>query len=99
MEYKPPTNELIRSIVLQGHNVTEAAKLLRIGRSALSNVLNGKADLSLPLATKIEDVFRYSGLALLKDQVEYKYQQFRKDVGSLICPVCPYPTTREDEDA
>lgn len=79
---------ILRSIVLaEGRNVSEAAKILRIGRPALSKVLNGNADLSVELAAKIEDVFRYSALDLLQRQATQKLNEYRRTTGSVILPV------------
>lgn len=52
-------------------SISFAARVLRIGRPALSNVLNGKAALSIPLATRIEEYFKYDREALLNMQFEY----------------------------
>ncbi len=78
---------ILRSIVLQNDSVTEAAKKLQIGRPGLSNVLNSKASLSIELACKIEDVYAYSALALLQKQLEYDYDVYRFEVGSVILPM------------
>ena len=47
--------------------------MLKISRPALSDVLNGKAELSMQLAKKIEVVFRYDGLALMEMQLQDKW--------------------------
>lgn len=80
---------VLRGIVLQSgrYSVTDAAAMLSIGRPALSNVLNGNADLSVELAAKIEDRFRYSALALLQYQAARKLRKYRETVGSVILPV------------
>jgi plasmid maintenance system antidote protein VapI len=80
---------ILRGIILQSgrETVTDAARLLRIGRPALSNVLNGNAELSVELAAKIEDVYRYSALALLQYQAARKLREYRETVGSEILPV------------
>jgi plasmid maintenance system antidote protein VapI len=83
---------ILRAIVLgspERMTVTEAAKRLRIGRVALSNVLNGNADLSVDLAARIEDVFRYSALDLLQRQAELKLDAYRRNTGSVILPKAP----------
>ena len=87
---------ILRSIILgqrgfsAGHShltVSEAAITLGIGRPALAKVLNGHADLSLELAVKIEDVFRYSALALLQHQAARKLAEYRRTIGSTILPI------------
>src|SRR6266699_954469 len=58
---------ILRSVVLgspEQRTITEAAKMLGIGRPALSFVLNGRADLSIELAYNIERVFKYDALDL-----------------------------------
>lgn len=89
--------DLLQSIVLRnGRNVTEAAQRLRIGRPALSNVLNGNAELSLELAIRIEDVFQYSAAALLHYQVDQKIAEYRATTGSVILPVFGKSTLLSD---
>lgn len=80
---------ILRAIVLGNgtRTVSRAATMLRIGRPALSRVLNGNAELSVELAARIEDVFRYSALALLQHQAARKLAEYRKTVGSEILPV------------
>jgi len=77
---------IIKHIIPSDMTVTEAAKILGISRPALSNVLNGNAELSISLACKIEDVFRYKALALLEYQLVDKYQNYRQKVGSTVVP-------------
>ena len=50
--------------------VTEAAKLLGIGRPALSNFLNGRAKLSTSMALRLERVFNADSQQLLDLQAE-----------------------------
>jgi plasmid maintenance system antidote protein VapI len=57
----------------------EAGARLHITRSALSTVLNGHADLSIPLAARIEDVCGgCTALDLLQRQVVAKLEAYRK---------------------
>lgn len=51
--------------------VKEAAKLLGVGRPALSNLLNGNADLSPEMAARLEKVFGADHQELLKMQVAF----------------------------
>jgi len=72
---------ILRNIVLgspEQRTITEAAKMLGIGRPALSFVLNGHADLSIELAYNIERVFRYDALDLLLRQTRIKLEAYRK---------------------
>ncbi len=52
-------------------SVTKAAELIGVGRPALSNLLNGKASLSVDMATRIEKAFGKPREDLLKMQTEY----------------------------
>ena len=69
----------LRAVILNGIHgsisVTKAATMLDVGRVNLSRVLNGKADLSIELAKKIEYIFQYDGLELLKMQLTDKYNK------------------------
>ena len=51
--------------------VKEAAKLLGVGRPALSNLLNGNADLSPEMAARLEKVFGADQQDLLKKQAAF----------------------------
>ena len=58
-------------VIPKGMSVTNAAKLLGVGRSALSNLLNGKASLSPDMATRIEKTFSVSARELMDMQAAY----------------------------
>ncbi|MGD0013639.1 MAG: HigA family addiction module antitoxin [Bryobacteraceae bacterium] len=51
--------------------VKDAAKLLGVGRPALSNLLNGNAALSPEMATRLEKAFGADPQKLLKLQADY----------------------------
>ena len=62
----------IRENVLpKGMSVTNAAKLLGVGRPALSNLLNGNASLSPDMATRIEKAFGITARKLIDMQAAY----------------------------
>jgi len=85
--YNPPhVGWFVYQLFTDNMTITEAAARLKIGRPALSRVVNEKADLSVSLAARVEDVFRYSGEALLKYQAEYKFLKYRETVLSEILP-------------
>ena len=74
---------ILRSIILgspEQRSITDAAKMLGIGRPALSFVLNGRADLSVELAYNIERVFKYDALDLLLRQTRIKLETYQKSV-------------------
>ena len=59
----------IRDHVLpNGMTVSAAAERLGVGRPALSNLLNGNADLSSDMATRLQDAFGADAKALLEQQ-------------------------------
>jgi addiction module HigA family antidote len=60
-----------------GLSVKDAAKLLGVGRPALSNLLNGKAALSPEMALRIEKVFGASQEELLQTQAKFDESQTR----------------------
>ena len=70
--------------------VKDAAKLLDVGRPALSNLLNGNADLS-PEMARLEKAFSADPLKLLKMQAEFDQHRQRSmasrlPVGAYIPP-------------
>lgn len=64
-------------IVKPKKSITEVAKKLRIGRSAFSNMINGKSDLSVELALKIEGVFDLDASEMLVAQLYEKLSEAR----------------------
>ena len=66
----------IRSEVIPaGISVTRAAELAKVGRPALSNLLNGKAALSAEMAARLEKAFGVSRNSLLEMQAKYDAAQ------------------------
>ena len=59
----------------RGMTVTAAAELLKIGRPALSKVLNGRAKLSSSLAVRIEAAFGFPAKDLMNMQASSKKQK------------------------
>jgi addiction module HigA family antidote len=79
MNNPPHVGEMIRYEVIQplGLNVTAAAKVLGVTRSALSNVLSGRASLSPEMAIRIEKAFGPKMEHLLRMQFAYDLVQAR----------------------
>ena len=79
MSNPPHVGEMIRYEVIQplGLNVTAAAKVLGVTRSAFSNVLNGRASLSPAMAIRIEKAFGPKMEHLLRMQFTYDLVQAR----------------------
>jgi addiction module HigA family antidote len=72
MSSEPHPGFYIReNVIPNGMSVTDAAKLLGVGRPALSNLLNGKASLSPDMATRIEKAFGVSAHELMDMQAAY----------------------------
>ena len=64
-----------RNVIPTNVTVKDAAKLLGVGRPALSNVLNGKAALSSNMAARLEKVFGASQKKLLEMQSAFDAAQ------------------------
>lgn len=68
----PHPGHFVRDRVLpSGMSVTEAAKLLDVGRPAFSNFLNGNAALSPDMAARLERAFSHSAQDLMDMQAAY----------------------------
>jgi len=60
-----------------GRTVTELAGMLGMSRPALSNVLNGNAELSMELALKLEEKFGMDASKLLINQLGEQLEETR----------------------
>ena len=60
-----------------GLTVTEAARVLGVGRQALSAVLNGKSSLSADMAIRIQKAFGPDWKTLVRVQANYDIAQAR----------------------
>jgi antitoxin HigA-1 len=69
---------LKEAIVPDEMSVTEAARLLGVGRPALSQLLNEKASLSPEMALRFEKVFGVKMDTLLRMQARYDAWHMRK---------------------
>jgi antitoxin HigA-1 len=69
----PHPGEFIRTEIIEplGLTVTDAAKVLRVSRPALSSLLNGKANLSGEMALRIEKAFGPKMDTLIRIQAAY----------------------------
>ncbi len=72
------------NIIPQGLTVTEAAKLLGIGRPALSNFLNGRAKLSSRMALRLEKAFGADSNELLRLQAETERKSVDLDKENVV---------------
>lgn len=80
MRNPPHPGQFIRDeiIIANGLSVTGASDLLHVGRSALSNLLNGHADLSPEMALRIEMGFGIRMDTLMGMQMAYDVAQVRR---------------------
>jgi addiction module HigA family antidote len=76
----PHPGVFIRSEILDPRNlsVSEGAKALGVSRPALSNLLNGRADLSGEMALRIEKAFGVRMDTLLRMQVSFDIARTRQ---------------------
>jgi addiction module HigA family antidote len=80
MKNPPHPGDFIRTEIIgpAGLSVTDAAKALQVSRPALSNLLNGRADLSGDMALRIEKAFGVKMDTLMRMQASYDIAQTRK---------------------
>jgi addiction module HigA family antidote len=90
----------IRREILEPHglNVTQAAKVLEVGRQALSPLLNEHADLSPEMALRIEKAFGVSMDTLMRMQNSYDIAQARSREGEItVKPYVPKPEKKPEQ--
>jgi addiction module HigA family antidote len=80
MRNPPHPGAFIRTEILAplALSVTAAAQALRVSRPALSNLLNGQADLSGDMALRVEKAFGVRMDTLLRMQASYDIAQTRQ---------------------
>src|SRR5580692_4216014 len=80
MKNPPHPGDFIRTEVIKpaGLSVTAAATALNVSRPALSNLLNGSADLSGDMALRIEKAFGVNMDTLMRMQASYEIARTRK---------------------
>ena len=80
MKSPPHTGTFIKAEIIDptGLTVTAAAKVLGVSRPALSNLLNGKSDLSGDMALRLEKAFGVSMELLMRMQASYNIAVARK---------------------
>lgn len=66
-----------------GLSVTEAARILGIGRQALSTLVNGKAAVSADMAIRFEKAFGVDAGLLLRMQAQWALAGVRKRAASI----------------
>ena len=80
MKNPPHVGGLIRREVIEplGLTVTQAAKILGVGRQALSSLLNGKAALTSEMGLRVEKAFGPKMEHLMRMQLAFDLVQARK---------------------
>ncbi len=80
MKNPPHVGGLMRREVIEplGLTVTEAARVLGVGRQALSSLLNGKAALTSEMGLRVEKAFGPKLEHLMRMQLAYDLAQARK---------------------
>ena len=80
MKTPPHPGDFIRTEILEaaGLSVTAAAVALQVSRPALSNLVNGKADLSGEMALRVEKAFGVNMDTLMRMQSSYDIARARK---------------------
>ena len=90
MEPVHPGGFIRRSVLSDDLTVTAAAKVLGIGRPALSNLLNEKASLSPEMALRVEKAFGVQMDTLLRMQVRYDaYHMHQREGDIRVRPYAP----------
>lgn len=72
-----PGSRIRAEVIPLGMSVTKAAKLMGVGRPALSNLLNGNASLSLEMASRLEKAFQVPRADLMEMQARFDAAQAR----------------------
>lgn len=86
------------NVIPKGMSVTKAAKLVDIGRPALSNLLNGHATLSAEMATKLERTFGTNAKDLMTMQASFDAKQKKSRSSSMgVQYVPPFLQVKADD--
>lgn len=92
IELKNPVHpgDVLKHDVVEAHELTvgEAAKVLGVGRQALSAVLNCKAAVTPEMAMRFEKAFGIDTALLVQMQANYEVAQVRRRAGTI--DVQPY---------
>ena len=83
----------LRRIVIEHYKltVTEAADRFHVARPTMSNLLNGKADLSPDMALRFELAFGLGAETLLRMQTAHDLAEARQDADRLQVERIPEP--------
>lgn len=92
MRNPPHPGQFVRDEIVEanGLSVTATAELLKVGRSAVSNLLNGNADLSPEMALRIEMAFGIRMDTLMAMQMAYDVAEVRRSASKIhVKPFVP----------
>ncbi len=90
MEHNHPGAYVKKILKEKKLTTLKAAEILGIGRPALTNFLNGKAELSMEMIARLEKVFGIKKIDLLKEKQEYDNRKISSYEKSL--PINRYST-------
>lgn len=76
-----------RNVIPEGMTVTKAARLLGVGRPALSNFLNGNAELSPEMAVRLERAFGADSVELIELQARFNLNEETEEKESVVSGV------------
>lgn len=81
----PHPGDFVRTEIIKplGLSVAAAAKVLGVSRPALSNLLNGNADLSGDMALRVEKAFGVKMDTLMRMQSSYDIARTRERQGAI----------------
>jgi len=93
MRFEHPGIMLREEVIFaRGLTVTEAAKLLKVTRPALSKVLNGRAAISVEMSLRIAAVFSGTAEIWQRMQIGYDLQEAKPKIDKLkLKPYQPKP--------
>ena len=85
MKNPPHPGDLIRTEIIEALdlNVSKAAKILKVRRATLSDLLHGKAALTPEMALRIEKAFGPKADHLMRIQLSYDMARARQKSGQL----------------
>src|SRR6516164_7152988 len=85
MKNPPHVGQVINNAILEplDLSITKAAEVLGVRRATLSDLINGKSDLTAEMALRIHKAFGPDVDHLLRMQVAYEVAQIRKRAGQI----------------
>jgi addiction module HigA family antidote len=99
MKNPPHSGDLIKTEIIAplGLNVTRAAKILKVRRATLSDLLCGKSALTPEMALRIEKAFGPDIGHLLRMQLAYDVAHMRRRAGRIAVKRYVYGVRAQDQ--